>query len=120
MLRWIVIGTAAAGLLIAGALTSLASNTHATAGSHISSGTSRTAEAKAANANTVAPARSQAEAQPAQVAQSAQAETDSDTPEDTTAEANDGEASQPAAATTSENDNTQENQGGTGDSGGND
>jgi type II secretory pathway pseudopilin PulG len=117
MLRSILIGVAAAGLLIAGALTSLASNSHATTKAETrGAGVSALAKAAddmakvAATASPTAQATAQAQAQ-------TDVETETDTDTDTADEASDGDNNAQAPA---ENDKSQEHQGGGSDSGGND
>lgn len=114
MFRSILIGAAAAGLLIAGALTSLASNSHASGGSV--SALAKAAEHAATVTNST-PTTPHASPQ-------AQAQSDVDTETDTETEtdANDTEAADQAATTaTIEQDKAQEHQGGgESDSGGND
>ena len=125
MLRSILIGVAAAGLLIAGALTGLASNSHGTAVRHLATSSTLKGEAKgdAVSALAKGAARAATAATTTQTTTQAQAqtdvetETDSDTDTDTNTE-NDAQGDAVSAIAKSdasaahENDKHQANHGG--------
>ena len=113
MLRSILIGVAAAGLLIAGALSGLASNSHGTAVSRLATGTTLKGDARGDAISTLARAAGRvatvAPTSTSAAPTNAQAETDSDTAEATDEDANDATdaddaADQAGATATDEND----------------